>query len=311
MGRADVYLQPHAPDPVLTDELILDLASRHVSDVDAVTEVDESGGEARAYLLGATIVVKTQRPHRLRPRTSLAKEAYLLDTLSPVLGGSIPRLLGYDNVRTDEGPVEYLCMTRIPGQATHHATLDPAAREALIAELGNLLRRLHAISVATGRLPTDHDAAALRRRLEYGFADIADAFAQRPTGSDLLPLPLDRVISRTLGALPETLPQPPMPLHSNPSPTHVFVDPASGRFTGVIDFGDSYASHPAFDLHRWPDPAERVLLREAYLGGAQPAPGFDPMWTVAMIYTNLSVIAQGSPHTDGALEDLALRLGDL
>src|SRR5215470_13558183 len=98
MGRADVYLQPEAPDPVLTDDLVLDLARRHVRTAAAVTTVDESGGEARVYVVDDAVVVKTQRPHRLRPRTSLAKEAYLLDRLGARLGDRIPRLLGFDRV---------------------------------------------------------------------------------------------------------------------------------------------------------------------------------------------------------------------
>ena len=39
-----------------------------------------------------------------------------------------------------------------------------------------------------------------------------------------------------------------MRLHSNPGPTQVFVDPANGRFRGLIDFGDSYLRHPALYL---------------------------------------------------------------
>ncbi|GIH03627.1 hypothetical protein Rhe02_16940 [Rhizocola hellebori] len=302
MGRADVYLQPHAPDPVLSDELIVRLTRRHVSNVDHVTGVDESGGEARAYLVDDTIVVKTQRPHRLRPRTSLAKEAYLLDALAEPLSGWIPRLLGYDRTDTDQGPVEYLCMTRIPG----NASLDAAAQPDLLAELGALLRRLHATSVDISRLPTDNDAAALRNRFEHGFADIADGFSLVP-----LPLPLNMVISRSLAALPETLIQAPALLHSNPGPTHAFVDPGTGQLTGLIDFGDSYAGHPALDLHRWPDPADRILLRHAYLDGAVPAREFHQIWTVAMICTDLAVIARGASHTEAATADLALRLEDL
>jgi len=311
MGRADVYLQPHAPDPVVTDELILDLVRRHVSDAHSVTGVDESGGEARAYLVDDTIVVKTQRPHRLRPRTSLAKEAYLLDALAPALAGRVPRLLGYDHLDTDQGLVEYVCMTRMPGHAARHATLDGAARRALIVELGRLLRRLHAASVDPGRLPTDNDAAALRRRLEHGFADIADAFAAQHFSLVPLPLPLDKVISRSLAALPGTVTQPPTLLHSNPSPTHVFVDSDTGRLTGLIDFGDSYAGHPALDLHRWPDPHDRVMLHHAYLDGAVPTLEFHQIWTIAMTHTDLAVIAHASPHTDAAVADLAVRLDDL
>lgn len=86
MGRADTYSQPDAPDPVLPDDLVLGLARAYLPPPDrvgAVLAVDESGGEARAYLLDGGVVVKTQRPHRLRPRTSLAKEAALLAALEP------------------------------------------------------------------------------------------------------------------------------------------------------------------------------------------------------------------------------------
>src|SRR5262245_15439062 len=132
MGRADVYLQPDAADPVLNDDLVLELARRHVPGATHVTEVDESGGEARAYLIDDATVMKTQRPHRLRPRTSLAKEAYLLDLLAPTLTGRIPRLLGYDRVDTDQGIVEYLCMTRMRGVAARHITVETDARNAVL-----------------------------------------------------------------------------------------------------------------------------------------------------------------------------------
>ena len=108
---------------MLSAEVVLGLARRHVPAAAAVTGVDESGGEARAYLVDDDVVVKTQRPHRLRPRTSLAKEAYLLDALAPGLGGRIPRLLGYDHVDTVDGVVEYVCMTRIPGLPVRSVTL--------------------------------------------------------------------------------------------------------------------------------------------------------------------------------------------
>ena len=43
----DFYVQPDAPDPVLPSDLVLTLARRHVHEARAVTDVDESGGEAR------------------------------------------------------------------------------------------------------------------------------------------------------------------------------------------------------------------------------------------------------------------------
>src|SRR4051812_16472971 len=118
MGRGDVYLQPDAPDPVLPAELVRELSRPHLPVhvlPDTRVAVDESGGEARAYLLevGAPtgdVVVKTQRPHRLRPRTSLAREAAVLRALAEPLTGRIPQVYGYDRVDTAEGPVEFIVM---------------------------------------------------------------------------------------------------------------------------------------------------------------------------------------------------------
>jgi hygromycin-B 7''-O-kinase len=69
------------------------------------------------------VVVKTQRPHRVRPRTSLAKEARLLTYLAGPLAGRIPALFGYGRTETAEGSVEYLVMSRVPGQAARHASV--------------------------------------------------------------------------------------------------------------------------------------------------------------------------------------------
>jgi hygromycin-B 7''-O-kinase len=309
MGRGDVYVQPGAADPVLSQDAVLTLVRRHLP-ATAVTAVDESGGEARAYLVDDDVVVKTQRPHRLRPRTSLAKEAYLLDALRPRLGTRIPRLLGYDHVETADGMVEYLCMSRMPGRPARTALVSDAARPALLVHLGRLLGTLHATPVDDDLLPRDPDAAALRQRLEFGFGDIADALAER--GNEwTLPMPAGEVARRALAALPDALTHPPVVLHSNPSPTHVFVDPGTLQLTGLIDFGDSYVSHPALGLHRWPAPADRVMIRDGYLDGGPVGAEFDRVWTVAMVFTDMAVIATGSPYAEQAAADLIERLGEL
>src|SRR5690348_6711334 len=100
--------QLHDPrDPVLDLSLVLDLARRHLPAVRSVTAVDESGGEARTYFLDDTWVFKTQRPHRVRPRTSLEKETLHLEELArQVPAVNVPRVLGYGR----EADVEYILM---------------------------------------------------------------------------------------------------------------------------------------------------------------------------------------------------------
>jgi hygromycin-B 7''-O-kinase len=174
----DVYLQPDAPDPVLTDAVVLGLVHRQVPNAHAVTSVDESGGEARSYWVDDDLILKTQRPHRLRPRTSLAKEAAFLDHLAAFPTIPVPRVLGYGHA---EG-VEYLCMTRMPGDAVIRQTITGPARSGVLHALGQVLRQIHAVPqaplAASGRFPGDHTADDLRARLgetfdEVGVRDLA------------------------------------------------------------------------------------------------------------------------------------------
>lgn len=134
MSPRDTYSQPDAPDPVLPDELVLELARGQLPNrvqVSRVTAVDEAGGEARAYVLDADVVVKVQRPHRLRPRTSLRKEARLLEALVPSLPGRTPMVFGYDAVATHAGAVEFIVMSRVVGEAVRNVTVTPAGRRRL------------------------------------------------------------------------------------------------------------------------------------------------------------------------------------
>ena len=117
-------------------------------------------------------------------------------------------------------------------------------------------------------------------------------------------------MSAALAALPSTLIQPAVLLHSNPGPTHVFVD-TEGSFTGTIDFGDAYRSHPALDLRAWPDPADRVTLSAAYLGTGPGDNEFEAVWTVAMIHADMTAIVRHADYAEKAGQDLAMRLSAL
>jgi hypothetical protein len=81
--------------------------------------------------------------------------------------------------------------------------------------------------------------------------------------------------------------------------------------TGLIDFGDSYLSHPALDLRTWPAVSDRLALREGYLDGETPAGDFETVWTVAMIYADMKAIAGRADLAAQASEDLTRRLAQL
>jgi len=309
MGRGDIYLQPDAEDPVLSPDTVLGIAAAHTDRAGTVSEVDESGGEARAYLLDGGVVVKTQRPHRLRPRTSLAKEARLLQHLAGPLEGLVPEMLGYGRTTAPEGDVEYLVISRMPGRATRNMWVTGAERRELLRQTGRLLVGLHAVPLAPllaedGLFPANRDGAALRSRLEARLADVLDVIAGRP-GSWTLPVPPERVAAQTLDLLPAQFA--PVVLHSNPGPTHVFCDTA-GTLTGVIDFGDSFVSHPALDLRAWPDPADRLALRSGYLDGTAQDAESEAAWTAAMIWADMAALAGSPGLAEAAAADLAVRL---
>jgi aminoglycoside phosphotransferase (APT) family kinase protein len=254
-------------------------------------------------------VVKTQRPHRLRPRTSLAKEARLLRHLAGPLTGLVPEMLGYGRTAAPEGDVEYLVISRMPGRAARNMSITGSERRDLLRQTGRLLARLHAVPWAPlladdGLFPADRDGAALRSRLETRLGDVLDLIAERP-GSWTLPVPLEHAAAQALGLLPAQFT--PVVLHSNPGPTHVFCDTA-GTLTGVIDFGDSFVSHPALDLRAWPDPADRLALRAGYLDNAAPSAEFEAAWTAAMIWADMAALAGNQGLAEAAAADLAVRL---
>jgi len=304
----DVYLQPDAPDPVLTDAAVLSLVQQHLPGPHAVTGVDESGGEARSYQVDAGIILKTQRPHRLRPRTSLAKEAAFLRHLAAFPAIPAPRVLGYGHA---EG-IEYLCMTRMPGDAVLRQVIAGSARAGVLQALGQVLHQIHTLPqaplVASGLFPGDHTADDLRARLGEAFDEVL-ALLQHADNV----WPLDRtpqaVVETALAALPAATVF--VALHSNPGPEHTFADPVTHIYTGTIDFGDAYISHPALDLRRWKDPADREALLTGYLAAGPVDETFMSVWRVTQVWADMAAIATAPAYRGAAHAHLQRMLGSI
>ena len=277
-------------DPVLDPETVLRLARRHVPGAGAVVSVDETGGEARSYLLDDGTIFKTQRPHRVRASTSIEKAAFFLRQLDGVAGVSVPRLLGYGR----EGTIEYVCETRMPGIAVRYADLDDSQRRTALAALGRLLRRIHAVEqapfFASDLMPGDRDHAAFIERFRAGFDRALAGIAEEP---DRWPLAVkaEAVVADVMGALPAEVAL--KALHSNPGPAHAFVDPGTGLLTGLIDFGDAYISHPAFDLRTWLRFGDRVDLLAGYRSESDVDDAFLQVWRAVMILVEMTALAAG------------------
>ncbi len=276
---------PDPRDPVLDAARVLELTRRHRSSARSVTAVDETGGEARTYVIDEAFVLKTQRPHRVRPRTSLEKEVFHLNRLaSQAPEINVPRVLGYGR----ESDVEYILMTRMPGVPMRRLGLRGSARAAVLRELGRVLREMHSLDPApfrdSGLFPGDHDTTATRSRLEADLQRAAETAAQAGDGWNLPFTPQDAA-DRVRDGL-QRIEDAPVPLHSNPGPEHVFVDGSTPGLTGVIDFGDAYLSHPALDLRRWAEPVDRIALMDGYTADRQVSESFHANWraiSVAML----------------------------
>jgi hygromycin-B 7''-O-kinase len=297
MVFADTYPQPDAPDPVLDEQTVLEAARRHAPQAGRLLQVDESGGEARAYHLEGDIVLKTQRPHRLRPRTSLAKEELVLRTLKTEGGFPVPRVLGYGHV---EG-IEYLCLTRIPGTAVRHLDLTPPQRAAALQELGRTLRRLHQIDqspLATSDLmPGDHEPLDLHTRFADAFERLADTLDHTQGWDNALNV--RTIATARLADTPTDTP--PVALHSNPGPEHTFAHADNGRFSGLIDFGDAYRSHPALDLCPWDDETDAHNLLAGYRSAGPLPESFEHVHRTGLVIMALTRAARGTRNSDDTI----------
>ena len=138
----DYYVQPDAPDAVLSDEKVLWLVRQHVPEAREVIGVEETGGEARTYAIDENLIFKTQRPQQLRLHTSLKKEVLFLQQLAGVEGLNVPHVVGYGH---PEPLIEYTLLTRMPGVAFRHADLVGEIRRQALQGLGQTLRRIHCI----------------------------------------------------------------------------------------------------------------------------------------------------------------------
>ncbi len=303
MPPRHVYFQREAPDPVLPTDEVLALVRRHVPRAKEVVSVDESGGEARTYAVDADFILKVQRPQQLRTGTSLECEVLFLrhlEAVAPAL--SVPRVLGHER----QGPMlQFTVLTRMPGVAMRRAALDPAAKRETLVELGATLRQIHQIPqeplADSGIFPGDRGLPDIQGRIGEAFLTLAERLGrdERPWR---FPVPLEGIGVRVMASIPGG--EPLVALHSNPGPEHTFVHPESGRFAGLIDFGDTYISHPAFDLRRWSGLSDRDAIWQGYTAEGPVSDGFAAVWRAMQVLADVGAVASGGDGAAAAEEDL-------
>ena len=100
-------------------------------------------------------------------------------------------------------------------------------------------------------------------------------------------------------------------LHANPGPPHTFVDPSTGRFQGLIDFGDAYISHPALDVWRWRWRDERAAVLAGYTADAPVSDDFMQTWKAVTVAASALLVAFSINRADEAARDLRQSLSEL
>ena len=279
----DIYYQRGAPDPVLEKEFVLDIVRQYVPGAKKVTDIDETGGEARTYAIDNNIILKVQRPQQLRLSTSLEREAFFLKQLAKYDTDniSVPEVLGYGKRES----AEYTCMTRMPGIAVRYSNISGEQRDKMLFELGKTLFLIHSIDIKpfyeSGLFPdidknTDDVKERLKVHFDRGLYNISDKLTQTEINkaNNIAAEELNKITGVCI-----------VPCHSNPSATHTFVK-SNNRFSGLIDFGDAYISHPVFDLRRWAI-SDRKPLTEGYISAGKTDEKFTVVWDVLNKLDNL------------------------
>ena len=257
-------------DPVFTSDFILNIVRRHAPDAKEVTCVDEQGGSARAYHIDNRITLKVQRPHRVKSEFNIQREVFLLKELEKQGVANVPRTLGYGK----QGAFEYNCMTKIPGLAVRFTELTPEQRANMLQELGKTLYQIHNIPLqpfydSSLAWEKYNNADDIQKRVWHYFGIAINKMSRKPTQEQIddAKAQAGKLICKITGVSVKIR-------HADPSDEHTFVK--DGNYTGLIDFGDAYITHPAFDLRRWPE-ADRPALMKGYLGAGKVEDSFLPV----------------------------------
>ena len=209
----------------------------------------------------------------------------------------------------------YLVMTRIAGRPLEAVWDDvpPANRQRIAAEVGRMIARLRAVSVAgLESLAVDWDA--------FLAAQAATAPARHRGTPGLTWDPVQEIpvfLASLAGLRGESFA--PVLLMADITQEHVFVARRDGwwRVVGYVDFGDALVGHPDYellapglDIAR----GDRELLRALLLAAGYPESALDQAfcrrlmaYTLVHRYVKLADVLDMTPqaHTAASLEELA------
>ena len=208
------------------------------------------GDFCRAFLVDDRWVVRVAR--HARAAAALAREVAVLPGLAPHLDLPIPRPFA---LRPTSGGLFLAAHALIPGEPLLPeacAALPPAQRAAAASGLLRFLSQL---------------AGAPRQAVE-AFDPRGYYAEQRPAiEARVFPLLSPQARAACLSALADAPPDARRGLvHNDLSPGHILFDPATGRLTGIIDFGDLAFAEPDLDLRFFYEDYGPAFTREVLSG---------------------------------------------
>ena len=184
-------------------------------------------------------------------RSAHAPEKAALELVTTDPGIAAPKLVGDGRLYDDpEDPWPYLVMTRVSGASLHEAQLSDEEALSVAAELGNQVRRMHALR------PTDD-----LPRSSWPAADAAEA-AERSSLPPHLSAQVNEYLGR-LGSFDSVF------TNGDIVAAHVFVE--NGRLAGIIDWGDALVTDRHYELiqiYRDAFACDKTLFR-SFLEAAQ------------------------------------------
>jgi len=99
-------------------------------------------------------------------------------------------------------------------------------------------------------------------------------------------------------------------LHGDLKDEHVLYCDRRQEVTGLIDFGDAYISHPAFDI-RWPRRDDRLAILDGYRAEAPVNDGFLVAWRAVQVLSDMAALTSprfGAERRAQARENLTAML---
>ncbi len=236
-------------------EVLARIARRFQVDVSAIRPLP--AGEANhAWLLGDDLVLRI--PRNSGPLADdLRKECEVV----PIVRGTgvwTPEIIAFEERSATLG-VPYMVLRRVPGVDIERLALPATASQTIYREVGRQLGLLHGATangaVASPLIPVDAGGGDPRKLLSPLVRDAAldgeTATWLRGWFDRLAPfVPID----------------PPVVLiHGDIAPRNLMVDPVSGEFRAIIDWGDAAFAEPAMDFAKLPLAMLPATL-EGYLG---------------------------------------------